>query len=131
VLAYRNTGQPVKIQQIAEAQDIPPRFLEAILNDLKHAGFVESRRGHEGGYLLSRDCKQLTVAAIMEAIEGPIALGPKGTPSQNGYLKGDYAFNCFWSRVNEAVASVCGRMTFSELRQSEMDNSDSAYHYSI
>ena len=60
-LAVRNTGQPVKIQQIAGAQNIPPRFLEVILNQLRHAGFVESRRGNEGGYMLAPGAEELTV----------------------------------------------------------------------
>ncbi len=53
-LARRNGGLPVKIADIAEAQAIPQRFLEVIMNQLKQGGFVESRRGKRGGYLLAR-----------------------------------------------------------------------------
>ena len=60
-LAYRGSQEPVKIQRIAESQGIPSRFLEGIMGDLRHAGFVESRRGSEGGYVLVRDSGELFV----------------------------------------------------------------------
>ena len=53
-LAWRNTGEPVKTHSIARAQGMSSRFTEVILNDLKHAGFVKSIRGKEGGYRYSR-----------------------------------------------------------------------------
>ena len=61
-LTWRNSGQPMKIRQIAEAQEIPQRFLESIMNDLKHAGFVDSRRGNSGGYILMRNAKRIKVS---------------------------------------------------------------------
>ena len=53
-LALRGTSEPVKIQDIASAQGIPQRFLEIILSELKQGGFVESRRGSNGAYMLAR-----------------------------------------------------------------------------
>ena len=54
-LAWRNQSEPTRAQRIAEAQRISPRFMEIILNELKHGGFVESRRGNDGGYMLAQD----------------------------------------------------------------------------
>ena len=71
-LAKRHGRGPVRIGAVAKAQAIPPRFLEVILNQLKQAGFVESRRGNEGGYLLARAPERLTVGEIVRFVEGPI-----------------------------------------------------------
>jgi len=75
-LAWRNTGKPVKTHSIAAAQGISPRFAEIILNDLKHGGFFESRRGKEGGYIPARDARDLTVREAIDYIQGPILLVP-------------------------------------------------------
>ena len=64
---------PVKRDAIARAQEIPVKFLETILGDLKHAGIVVSQRGSEGGYALARPADEITVADVMRVIEGPLA----------------------------------------------------------
>ncbi len=58
---------------IAEAQDIPLKFLENILGELKHVGIVNSRRGAQGGYWLNRPADEVTLADIVRAVEGPLA----------------------------------------------------------
>lgn len=70
-LARREGGGPMTIQQIAEAQDIPPRFLESILRDLKQNGYTESIRGKEGGYILSRPAREISLGEIIQCMEGP------------------------------------------------------------
>src|SRR5207253_11508056 len=65
--------QPVKAEQVSHAQSIPPRFLEHILLDLKHAGLVASRRGAEGGYWLARPPAEITLADVIRVVEGPLA----------------------------------------------------------
>lgn len=64
---------PVKRDEIADAQQIPVKFLETILGELKHAGVVASQRGAEGGYSLARPASEITLADIMRVIEGPLA----------------------------------------------------------
>jgi Rrf2 family protein len=73
-LAKRQGRGATKISEIAEAQAIPQRFLENILNHLKGGGFVESVRGKEGGYLLVRPAKELTVGQVLRFVEGPSLL---------------------------------------------------------
>jgi Rrf2 family protein len=108
---------PVTIAEIAEAQAIPVRFLEVILGQLKRAGFVESRRGKEGGYLLSRRPGGLTVGEIVRFIEGPI--GPvecvAGDPAERCPLHGDCVFLSMWERVSKAVAGVYDSTTLEDL----------------
>ncbi len=71
-LAKAGEGRTVKIANVAERQNIPVKFLEAILSQLKQGGFVESRRGNEGGYLLARPARRLTVGDIIRFVEGPL-----------------------------------------------------------
>ncbi|ADB49748.1 RrF2 family transcriptional regulator [Conexibacter woesei] len=72
-LAANDGERPVKAEAIATAQQIPPRFLEKILNDLRRAGIVESRRGVEGGHLLASPADEIAVADVIRAIDGPLA----------------------------------------------------------
>lgn len=73
VLADHLGPEPVRIAEIAEEEQIPIRFLEVILNQLKGGGFVQSRRGAAGGYHLARPAERVTVGEIMRFIDGPIA----------------------------------------------------------
>src|SRR5205085_8263082 len=72
-LAQAEAGRPVKGERIAQAQEIPLKFLENILGDLKHAGLVRSQRGAEGGYWLARPADEITLAEVIRAVEGPLA----------------------------------------------------------
>jgi Rrf2 family protein len=66
-------GDPIKGEAIAGAQDIPLKFLENILGELKHTGIVASRRGAQGGYWLAKDADEVSLADIVRAVEGPLA----------------------------------------------------------
>src|SRR3954464_13750006 len=66
-------GEPVKRDTIVAAQGIPPKFLENILSELRHAGLVESQRGSEGGYWLGQPPQKITPAHGMRPVEGPLA----------------------------------------------------------
>jgi len=66
-------GEPIKGEQIADAQNIPLKFLENILGELKHTGIVASRRGAQGGYWLAKDAGDVSLADIVRAVEGPLA----------------------------------------------------------
>lgn len=70
-LARRGDKGPVSVSSIAEAQAIPPRFLELIVKELRRAGIVESRRGAHGGYILAKTPQELSVGQIIQLIEGP------------------------------------------------------------
>jgi Rrf2 family protein len=66
-------GEPIKGEVIADAQDIPLKFLENILGELKHTGIVASRRGAQGGYWLAKPADEVSLADIVRAVEGPLA----------------------------------------------------------
>ncbi|MHC4213437.1 MAG: RrF2 family transcriptional regulator [Planctomycetota bacterium] len=116
-LAVRNSGQPVRVSEVAAAQNIPPRFLEVILNELRHAGFVESRRGNEGGYLLARGADELNVGEIIDFLEGPFLLAGdnNGNGNSSESYFGDLAFAQLWERVNMAATEIFRNTSFAEL----------------
>ncbi|MFH1071669.1 MAG: Rrf2 family transcriptional regulator [Candidatus Glassbacteria bacterium] len=104
-----SSERPIKIAFIAARQSIPKRFLEVILNELRQGGFVESRRGVEGGYLLARKPETITIGEIIRFVDGDIApvscVGPD--PAK---VSCDLNFNCpyydFWGRVRQAMDKV-------------------------
>ena len=116
-LARSNGRSPVKISAIAGAQAIPQRFLEVILSELKQGGFVESRRGKKGGYLMARIPEDLTVGEIIRFVEGP--LGPVacvlGESKNNCRLYADCVFRPMWDKVRTAVSEVYDNTTFQNL----------------
>ncbi len=129
-LAWREQDEPVKTQEIADAQHISLRFIEIILNELKRGGFVVSKRGKEGGYKLAKDARRLTVLEIIEYIEGPVSLvqndDTDAASTQNEALKE------FWQEVNNAIADVCDKKTFADLVEYEQSKrSKYALNYNI
>jgi Rrf2 family protein len=120
-LAKRYGEGPTRIGDIAERQAIPVRFLEAILNQLKQAGFVRSVRGAQGGYMLAREPMQLTVGEMMRFTEGPLA--PTGCvssdPTENCPLYGDCVFQSMWRKAGDALAAVYDATSFQDLLDEE------------
>ena len=115
-----NYGQPVvRIQTISERQNIPKRFLEQILNDLKSAGIVQSRRGVAGGYRLARRPEEITLATIVRHVEG--ALAPVSCVSERFYEKcscpdeSRCAIRSVMGEIREAVVRIAERVTIAEL----------------
>ncbi len=108
-LALQKAGEPIKIADIARRQKIPQKFLELILAGLKQGGFVESRRGAEGGYLLSRTPDAITVGQVMRYMEG--SKSGKPAPKQNTADP----FAEIWKRGDAAVADFIDQTTFAEL----------------
>ena len=72
-LAAATDSRPLKREQISAAQNIPSKFLETIMLELKHAGIVKSTRGAEGGYALARPAEDISVADVIRAVDGPLA----------------------------------------------------------
>jgi Rrf2 family protein len=107
-LASRASADPVKIGDIAKRQKIPQKFLELILASLKQAGFVESRRGAEGGYLLARPADTITVGQVLRFVEGTRA-------QRNSKRSNETPFSLMWHDVEHAVSQVVDQVTFSDL----------------
>src|SRR6185312_12478307 len=97
VLAARADARPVQIAEIAETANVPRKFLEQILLELKKPGIVQSHRGRSGGYSLGRPAKDISFADVLRVTDGPLALSP--CVSVMAYRKCD---DCF----DEAVCAI-------------------------
>jgi Rrf2 family protein len=119
VLGLNYGPQVVPIQRIATEQNIPKKFLEQILNDLKSAGVVESKRGIAGGYRLARPPQHITLAAIVRHVEG--ALAPVSCVSERFYEKctcpdeARCAIRSVMKEARDAVVKIVERVTVAEL----------------
>jgi Rrf2 family transcriptional regulator, cysteine metabolism repressor len=122
-LAKRDSDKPTAMTQIAEAQAIPPKFLELILSELRQGGFVESRRGRGGGYFLTPKPDELTVGVIIRFVDGPVApvkcIAGNAPSDRTCALYGGCAFVDMWSRARDAVASVYDNTSFQDLIDKE------------
>ena len=132
VLGMNHGPEVVRIRDIAQQQNIPRRFLEQILNDLKSAGFVQSRRGVAGGYRLQRAPDEISLADIIRHLEGPLA--PVGCVSVNYYQRcscpdeAKCAIRSVMKEVRDAIVGALEGVTVSHLcdrvrdLQGPMDN---------
>jgi len=120
-LAKLHGKGPISISQIATNQAIPQRFLENILNDLKPTGLIESKRGVQGGYQLTKDPAAITVGEVIRFVEGP--LDPvKCITDQSGPccpLRESCALIHLWNRAKTAVEAVYDGVTFCDLVEEE------------
>src|SRR5438309_6804526 len=114
-LASQPQGEPVKIAEIARRQKIPQKFLELILAGLKQGGFVESRRGAEGGYLLARPAAALTIGEVLRFVEG------SNQNRSRSRRKPETPFSDVWQQVDRAVSGILDQTTFGDLLRSWSD----------
>ncbi len=122
-LARRGGDQPVALAEIAEAEGLPLAYLEHLVARLRRAGLIESRRGVHGGYLLAREPAQITMAEVVEALEGRIAPIECISNSPDGTIRcvreSDPAHICttkvLWTRVRAAIVQTLQETTLAEL----------------
>lgn len=104
--------------QVAEARDIPGKYLEAILGSLRHAGLVRSHRGAEGGFTLATDPAHITVAEIARAVEGPLTLvqgqRPESVPD------GPEPLAALWVAVRASLRAVLESVTLADLLDGQL-----------
>ena len=119
VLGLRYDQPVVRIQAISQQQNIPKRFLEQILNDLKQAGLVESKRGVTGGYRLAKRPEQISMAEVVRHTQG--ALAPVSCVSQNFYEKcscpdeSRCAIRSVMKEIRDAIARIAEQVSIAEL----------------
>jgi len=116
-LAMQDGSSPIQAKSIARRQGIPARFLEQVLHAMKRAGLVSSLRGAQGGYVLSKKASELSVAEILEALDGPF-LAVAGFNGQNHLRhlgKSNALLAKVWDRVYKAERQVLEAITVEEL----------------
>lgn len=116
LVVLASSGQErVSCEALAEAQQIPTRFLEGILNQLRRAGIVASRRGNEGGYLLSRPAKDVTVADVIRALDGPLAEVRGMRPEQSEYKGPVEPLQTVWVAARASLRNVLEHVSVGDI----------------
>ena len=113
-LAMHRGRALVPIQEIAARQAIPQRYLEQVLLALKRAGLLTSKRGSTGGYHLTTAPDEITVGAILRAVEGGSAPF-ESVPQGRGNGGRDHDLGELWAEIAEAVGGVVDRWTLGDL----------------
>jgi Rrf2 family protein len=114
-LAAHADGDPLKGEQLAEAQEIPLQFLEHILLELKHAGLVQARRGARGGYWLAAPPEEIAVADVIRAVEGPLANIHEHAPEELHYAGAAEKLRDVWVAVRAGLRAVLENVTLADL----------------
>ena len=110
----------VKGERIAQAQEVPLKFLENILGDLRHAGLVRSQRGAEGGYWLARPAAEITLAEVIRAVEGPLANVRGVRPDSISYQGTAEPLKDVWIAVRASLRSVLEAVTLADVASGEL-----------
>jgi Rrf2 family protein len=110
----------VKGERIAQAQEIPLKFLENILGDLRQAGLVRSQRGAEGGYWLARPADEITLAEVIRAVEGPLANVRGVRPDAVTYQGAAEPLRDVWIAVRASLRSVLETVTLADVAHGEL-----------
>src|SRR5262245_20785838 len=113
-------GEPIKGEAIADAQDIPLKFLENILGELKHTGIVASRRGAQGGYWLAKPADEVNLADVVRAVEGPLASVRGQGPETLDYKGEVVAVQKVWIAVRANLRAVMEETTLADMVGDEL-----------
>jgi Rrf2 family protein len=113
-LAVADDG-PVKGERLSQSQDIPLKFLENILTDLRHAGIVRAQRGAEGGYWLARPAGQVTVGEVIRAVDGPLASVRGEAPEDVAYEGAAEHLRTVWVALRASMRQVVDEITLADV----------------
>ena len=113
-------GSPVSVDTLASRQDLPRRFLEAILGDLRRAGIVAGRRGPSGGYTLSRPAAQISLGEIFRVVDGPLAEVRGLRPHETSYDGVAEHLPVVWVAVRASLRRVLDGTSLEQLLTGEL-----------
>ena len=115
-LALNDTGEYVKVREIAKRQEISEKYLEQIIAVLNKAGYVRSTRGAQGGYKIAKDPSQYTVGMILRLTEGCLSPVDCVAPDGAGCEKGDACVTrILWKKIDDAINEVVDNITLGDL----------------
>ena len=126
-LAWLPAGQLAFVSDIATRNQIPKKFLDAILVELRNAGFVQSRKGKEGGYRLARAAEEIKVGHVVRVLDGPLAPFPCASRTRYERCEDCDEDTCqvrhMMLEVRNAVADVLDNRTLAQMRDATADES--------
>lgn len=119
-LGTREPGALVTAERLAEAQGIPRPFLATILQELRRAGLVESKRGVDGGHRLARDMSTISVAQVMRAVDGPLAAIAGVAPEDVAYPGASAPLRDVWIATRASLRTVLEAVSVGDLVAGEL-----------
>ena len=115
-LAMNNTGEPVRIKDIAARQEISDKYLEQIISTLNKAGYVKSIRGPQGGYMLTKAPEKYTVGIILRLTEGSLAPVSCLEDEVNTCPRQDGCATLrLWQMLNTAISDIVDKVTLADI----------------
>ena len=114
-LAASRADRPVTAEQLAQAQAIPPKFLESILLQLRRGGIVNAQRGPEGGYWLARPAGEISLADVIRVIDGPLANVRGQRPESLGYTGAAQALQEVWIALRASEREILELVTVGDV----------------
>jgi Rrf2 family protein len=115
LLTLSASGSPQTAESLAQEQGLPPRFLGAILADLRRSGLVASQRGAEGGYRLGRPPEEITVGEVIRALDGPLAEVRGYRPEATHYEGAAQHLQEIWVAVRASLRRVLDGVTLDQV----------------
>ncbi|MEU8433939.1 Rrf2 family transcriptional regulator [Streptomyces sp. NPDC029216] len=119
-LAVSQEGGPVKAEAIADAQDIPHKFLEGILNDMRRGGLVLSQRGGNGGYRLAKPAQSISIADVIRVVDGPLVSVRGVRPPDLSYTGPAESLLPLWIALRSNVREILEGVTLADVAASSL-----------
>lgn len=106
---------PVTAERLATAQEVPPKFLESILLQLRRGGLVTAQRGPEGGYRLARPAAEISLADVIRTVDGPLANVRGQRPEELGYHGSARALQEVWIALRASERRILELVTIADV----------------
>ncbi|MEU6525726.1 Rrf2 family transcriptional regulator [Streptomyces sp. NPDC046924] len=119
-LATARGDAPLKAEAIADAQDIPHKFLEGILNDMRRGGLVLSRRGGNGGYRLARPAEDISIADVIRVVDGPLVSVRGVRPPDLSYTGPAESLLPLWIALRSNVREILDGVSLADVAAAEL-----------
>jgi Rrf2 family protein len=111
---------PTTVGELAKGQEMPPKYLENILLQMRRAGLVRGQRGPEGGYVLARPASQISLADVIRAVDGPLANVRGERPEHVGYLGAAQALQQVWIALRASERAILEEVTLEQIAKGEL-----------
>ncbi|WP_344049617.1 Rrf2 family transcriptional regulator [Streptomyces thermoalcalitolerans] len=119
-LAASQDGGPLKAEAIADAQDIPHKFLESILNDMRRGGLVLSRRGGNGGYRLAKPAESISIADVIRVVDGPLVSVRGVRPPELSYTGPAESLLPLWIALRSNVREILEGVSLADVASARL-----------
>jgi Rrf2 family protein len=111
---------PTTVGELAKGQEMPPKYLENILLQMRRAGLVRGQRGPEGGYVLARPASQISLADVIRAVDGPLANVRGERPEHVGYLGAAQALQQVWIALRASERAILEEVNLEQIAKGEL-----------